>query len=150
MRPLQIEGSPDEEDLVRTVNLLVKLGISQDRIIRNGYIEYNVDSGTMYCSDSWGPDPNRASKAGEVWQIHHPDIMIMDKENPKKLKCIVEIDGSAHNTRPGRRRTHRRDDDYEHMDIPWVISFERKRNDDSWFDAVEERFTEILGADTTF
>ena len=43
MKPLQIEGSPDEEDLVRVQNRIIKFDISPLRVIRNGYLEWNAD-----------------------------------------------------------------------------------------------------------
>ena len=147
MKPLQIEGSPDEEDLVRTVNMLVKLGIRPERIIRNGFLEWNADLSKARWTASWD-EPAHAGESG--WVLQHPDIMILDPQDLAKVKAIVEIDGSAHDTRPGRKRTYKRNLVYEEMEIPWVIHVERKPKDDTWYDSIEETFTDVIGKDTTF
>ena len=147
MKPLQIEGSPDEEDLVRVQNMLVKLGVCLDRIVRNGFLEWNADLSKARWTQQ-GEEPAHVGESG--WVLHHPDIMILDPLDRTRVKCIIEIDGSAHNDRPGRRRTYKRDLNYDEMEIPWVFKIERKPKDDTWYDKLEEMFTDFLGSHTTF
>ena len=121
MKPLQIEGPPDEEDLVWVQNTLRKMDISQDRIIRNGYLFYHDEKKQIFYNRTSMIPPNWGdlSETSNRWLIHHPDIMLLNKKGT--LKLIIEIDGSAHDDRPGRRRTYKRDQDYEEMDIPYFV-----------------------------
>lgn len=54
-------------------------------------------------------------RAGAI--VHHPDIVCLRNGKPA---LIVELDGSFHDTVPGRRRTERRDRDYLRAHIPYI------------------------------
>ena len=139
MKPLQIEGSPDEEDLVWVQNALISGGLPVDRVIRNGWCHYDVESKHNWVAREWF-DPHMFINDGRVIKSHHPDIMVLDKHF--KLVLIIEIDGSAHDDRPGRRRTYKRDKDYEEMGIERFIKINKGEEKD-WRSAVIDHILEL-------
>ena len=142
MKPLQIEGSPDEEDLVWVQNILRKMGVPQSQIIRNGYLFYHDEKREVCYSrdDNTAPVWGAYSMSVGRWVTHHPDIMMVNKK--KVLKLIIEIDGSAHDDRPGRRRTHKRDQHYEEMKIDHFIKINKAEESD-WHQALIDHLLEL-------
>lgn len=54
----------------------------------------------------------------KAW-VHRPDIAIIGGADPGLR--IIEHDGSAHDTLPGRRKTERRDAHYKEAGIPFLV-----------------------------
>ena len=52
---------------------------------------------------------------------HRPDIIIIPKDGANKIDLIVELDGSVHDTKSGRRKTERRNRDYEDAKLPYFV-----------------------------
>ena len=119
-------------------NTLRKMDISQDRIIRNGWCHHDVESKHNWVAREWF-DP-RMFINGRVIKSHHPDIMVLDKHF--KLVLIIEIDGSAHDDRPGRRRTYKRDKDYEEMGIERFVKINKGEESD-WHQALIDSLLEL-------
>ena len=142
MKPLQIEGSPDEEDLVWVQNILRKMGVPQSQIIRNGYLFYHDEGNQFFYSRTGGTPPNWGnwSESSNRWIIHHPDVMMVNKNGT--LKLIIEIDGSAHDDRPGSRRTYKRDQHYEEMKIPHFVKINKGEEKD-WHQALIDSLLEL-------
>ena len=141
MKPLQIEGPPDEEDLVWVQNALLSGGLPPGRVIRNGYLFYHDERKEVAYSrdDNVQPMWEKGMGPGR-WITHHPDIMVIDKR--RVLRLIIEIDGSAHDDRPGRRRTYKRDKDYEEMKIDHFIKINKGEEED-WHQAVIDHIIEL-------
>ena len=120
-------------------NTLRKMDISQDRVIRNGWCHYDVESKHNWVAREWF-DPHMFINDGRVIKSHHPDIMVLDKHF--KLVLIIEIDGSAHDDRPGRRKTYKRDKDYEEMGIERFIKINKGEESD-WHQALIDSLLEL-------
>ena len=140
MKPLQIEGSPDEEDLVRVQNILIQGGIPQSRVIRNGWCQYHVEEKKAYVTRDYPKPMSDAFLPLPVVQLHHPDIMVLNTKG--KLALIIEIDGSAHDTRPGRKRTYNRDKDYEELGVRYDVF--NKAEDPDWFEHIHDIIPEWM------
>ena len=67
--------------------------------------------------------------------------MILDKM--ASVKVIIEIDGSAHDDRPGRRRTYKRNQDYDEMPVPFVLVYNKAEKPD-WFENMTNDMCEVV------
>ena len=111
--PLSLDGKTDEENLTITVKILLDLGVPRHQIKRDWYILIDRNTYSVTCHESLNVDPDGLKR----YIIHHPDILIMCDN---ALKCIIEIDGSIHDTGPGRRKTEKRDRNYTDASIPHI------------------------------
>ena len=113
MKPLRIEGKSDEHLLVETVNYIHKRHkIPLTNIKKDWFISINAADYSYYMAESL------PESAIQDRIIHHPDIMILDEQ--LNLKAVIELDGSIHNTHSGRRKTEKRNQDYNRMDVRFV------------------------------
>ena len=53
--------------------------------------------------------------------IRHPDIMILKEGCHYSPELIIEMDGAVHHTKPGRKKTEKRNADYRYMGVPLII-----------------------------
>ncbi len=69
---------------------------------------------------------------------HHPDIMVRDMHG--SLKYVIELDGSIHHTKPGAKRTAKRNADYKLAKIPFIVIdiTDLKELKVSWFDYLDK------------
>ena len=69
---------------------------------------------------------------------HHPDIMVRGKHG--SLKYVIELDGSIHHTKPGAKRTAKRNADYKLAKMPFITIDiqDLKTLKASWFDYLDE------------
>jgi len=116
MRPLRIEGSPDAGRVVQAAAELIT-HLKQYRIVTEGYVTISRDTDRVTGAydrhfESLIPSDRRTDDL-----IRHPDIMILDRT---RVRGIVELDGSIHDTRPGRKKTGRRNKTYEAAGIPLI------------------------------
>ena len=64
--------------------------------------------------------------AGMKPLVAHPDLAVLQstlhqgKPGPDRIVCVVELDGSIHDTRQGRKQTIKRNAKYEAGKIPYV------------------------------
>ena len=111
MRPLRIDGKPDEEKLTMTVKILFELGIPRHEIRRDWYILLERDTYNVTYHESLNGDMKR-------YIVHHPDILIV---RDGSLKCVIEVDGSIHDTNRGKRRTEKRNNNYWYYKVPYIV-----------------------------
>ncbi len=126
MKPLRLDGKTDEEQLNAMSTYLYEKG---HRIIKEPYLLFDRETGApkglalQYITE---PQAKR-------YIIHHPDLIIPD---PKHLaKCIIEIDGSYHDSKAGKRKTEKRNAHYQTAKIPYIILnvADLKLLDQDWF-----------------
>ena len=74
---------------------------------------------------------------------HHPDIMVRDKHG--SLKYVIELDGSIHHTKPGAKRTAKRNANYKLAKIPFIAIdiADLKELKVSWFDYLDEEMKKM-------
>ena len=65
---------------------------------------------------------------------HCPDLMIVDRTT-NRPRLIIELDGSSHGTKTGRKKTASRNSRYRRARIPYeIINVEKFRKDGTnWF-----------------
>ena len=69
-------------------------------------------------TDSFIVDPEHpASSPDGQYALRHPDVAVLDGN---RAVLLVELDGSWHDTVPGRKATDRRDRDYRAANIPFI------------------------------
>ena len=74
--------------------------------------------------NAWDLDP---VTTGMKPLVAHPDLAVLQstlhqgKPGPDWIVCVVELDGSIHDTRPGRKQTIKRNAKYEAGKIPYVV-----------------------------
>ena len=112
MRPLRLDGAPDAQRLAMLRQTLTNLGIRPDSMLTEHPIL--IDRITYEASLGW---PGMGYDIKQTHIVHVPDITILGKNG---IACIVELDGSIHDTRSGRRKTERRDRDYADARIPHI------------------------------
>ena len=114
MKPLRIEGNVDALFLVKVVEHLHDThDVSWNLMKKDWFLCIEPTDYSYYMADSLTKD----AIINKI--IHHPDVMIVDKE--QNLKCIIEIDGSIHDTPSGMRKTAKRNADYQILGIPCII-----------------------------
>ena len=112
MNPLRLDGAPDAQRLAMLRQTLTDLGIRPDSMLTEHPVI--IDRITYEASLGW---PGMEYSVKKTHIIHMPDITIRDKNG---IACLVELDGSIHDTRSGRRKTERRDRDYTDAHIPHI------------------------------
>ena len=113
MKPLRIEGSPDATQIAEIANYIrEKYALPAPLVLADNYIV--IEPSTYTFDVAYTVSKEQAE--GKI--IHHPDIMILDKQ--MKLKAIIEIDGSIHDTPSGRRKTERRNQDYNRLNVDYL------------------------------
>lgn len=112
MRALRIEGSPDEVRVTVLANRIRRVLPPGMSAVTQGYAAFDRETGGLVAA--FGDAPPEYARH----MIRHPDIMIM---RGRKLACIVELDGSIHDTGPGRRKTERRDSVYRDSGVPYIV-----------------------------
>ena len=111
MRPLRIDGKPDEEKLTMTVKILLELGIPRHEIRRDWYILLERDTYNVTYHESLNGDMKR-------YIVHHPDILIV---RDGTIRCVLEVDGSVHDSNRGKRRTEKRNSDYWSAKLSYIV-----------------------------
>ena len=115
MRAIRLDGCPDSERVNRAIKELYALGFQRGEILHDHFLLINRYTGRAIVRNLLQQDP-----AGNWKQfiIHRPDIMLWRHH---VVRCIIEIDGTIHDTRAGRRRTENRNRDYVDTGIPHII-----------------------------
>ena len=74
---------------------------------------------------------------------HHPDIMVRDKHG--RLKYVIERDGSIHHTKPGAKKTAKRNAHYRLAKMPFITIDiqDLKAMGVSWFDYLDEEMKKM-------
>ena len=112
MRPLRLDGAPDAQRLAMLRQCLTELGIRPSSMLTEHPIL--IDRITYEARLGW---PGMECNIRKTHIVHMPDITILGKNG---IACLVELDGSIHDTRSGRRKTERRDRDYADARIPHI------------------------------
>ena len=106
---------PDIGDKLRVVRHLRNRGIPGDRILVDGYIVFNRESGKqMWAATGLSREAVRRNL------VRHPDVMVLG-ECAATVRLICEIDGGIHSTRPGMRQTEKRNRAYGDAKIPYIV-----------------------------
>ena len=114
MRSLRIDGKPDEERLNQTVKILFELGIPKKEILQDYFLLLHRNSYKTMVKKNVQGSPGEINKE---WIIHRPDIVIW-RDNTHK--CVIEVDGSIHDTSRGKRKTEKRNNDYWFYKVPHI------------------------------
>ena len=109
-------GKSDHADIAAAERVLVAAGVPADQIVREWFLHVRAEDESVIVSTG-GPPANEP-----VLWTRHPDVMVVagDFEDEWRPLLIVEMDGSWHDTKPGRKATDRRDRDYRSASIPFV------------------------------
>ena len=99
-------------------------------IPRDGTLPFTISAIGM---DSFPEAP--PTTATDDYAMRHPDLAVLDGTRPVFL---VELDGSWHDTVPGRKATDRRDRDYRAAGIP-CIAIRLSEYPDGWQDELRRR-----------
>jgi len=102
----------DDETIINVIKVIAKHWPPQ-RILKEPFLIFH-DTGAVTIHDII-----KQQNLTPACQIQHPDIVLLKHQN--KISCIIEIDGSIHYTRPGKRQTHKRNYNYELFSIPYCI-----------------------------
>ena len=96
---------------------------------------YDDDDGNMIDPDLVWPiaehgigEPRARKLKAAGYYVMHPDITIIDHASRRRTwphdigypRVVIELDGSIHDTRPGRRKTERRNRKYKDAMQPYV------------------------------
>ncbi len=133
-------GKDDEVQLQALAAYLVHtLGFAPDRIKKEPFLLFSQYDGSL---------------AGTCYQMvtqeeldgcvaHHPDIVILNKRG--RPICIVELDGSYHDSKTGRRKTERRNGHYRDARIPCIVLniADLKLLKKTWFDFLEDEIRRL-------
>ena len=103
----------DDETIINVIKYIAK-SYPRERILKEPFLIFH-DTGKITIK------PTRIIKEDLTLNcvIQHPDIILLDKK--QNLAAIVEIDGSIHTTRPGRKQTNRRNNTYFLFQVPFFI-----------------------------
>ena len=74
---------------------------------------------------------------------HHPDIIVRDRHG--SLKYVIELDGSIHHTKPGAKKTAKRNANYKLANMPFIAIdiLDLKALGVSWFDYLDEEMKKM-------
>ena len=77
---------------------------------------------------------------------HQPDIVVCDRH--KRIKYIIELDGAIHHTRPGAKRTAKRNNDYKNAKIPFIVIdiLGFRKVEQNWFEFLDNELTKMPAA----
>ena len=69
---------------------------------------------------------------------HKPDIVVCDTHG--LARYVIELDGSIHHTKPGAKKTAKRNADYKLANLPFIVIdiMDLKELGISWFDHLDE------------
>ena len=116
MKPLRIDGKPDEERLNVAVKILLDMKILPYQIRQDHFLIIHRTTYQATVSEFLSGNPANLKR----YIIHRPDIIVYGRDNTT-LGCIIEIDGSVHDTNRGKRKTERRNSDYWSANIPYIV-----------------------------
>ena len=105
MRPLRIDGPPDAQRVALAAQYLRERLEGRFEVLTEHYLLLEAEPRIL---ESLTRAEAEAADAAGV-PLHHPDIIITELGI---IALIIEIDGSIHDTKPGRRATAVRDRHY--------------------------------------
>ena len=114
MHHMQFDGKPDEEQLQQVVrHLISKHKVAPSQIKKDAFLTFDENYKLLVMSSFLTEE-----QAHNAVYIHHPDIVIFDV---RKIKLIIEVDGSIHKSKSGIKRTEKRNFNYDESKIPYII-----------------------------
>ena len=144
-------GKSDDAEIIEALVIMGGMGFDFDDLYKETLLSLwpsDNEGGPEY-ECRLGPNPSIPLKAQDGgWFMHHPDIMYAphspDLCEPRPL-LIVELDGSYHDSKPGRKKTDRRDRDYRRAGIPFIaVRMSEYPDEGAWQAHLRERLKEYV------
>ncbi len=113
---IPLDGKSDEAQLQALYAYLIhSCGWPPDRVKKEPYLLFSRYDGSLValCEE-------RVTQEELDGCIpHHPDLVITYKRG--KPRCIIELDGSIHDSKSGRRKTEKRNGHYRDAHLPCIV-----------------------------
>ena len=126
---LQLNGKTDDAALITIIKYLKTThNIPQQQMKRDYFILIS-----KWDNSVTGPYASLSINQTKGHIVHRPDIIILKSD--QSIAFIIELDGSFHHSSPGRKKTRKRNYDYDDAQIPFIALdvLALKFLDVSWF-----------------